>query len=291
MNIKNKILIGLMLFWVSCSKEIDYPIPYDGDKLVLLSFLGGESPVTAKITHSIAPTGYQEFDLTVKDASVNLYEDNEKVETLVYDTNRKIYKSPTSFIPRIGKSYHFEVSAETHPDIQTEQVLLLPEPDVVDFTFEDNISLDGNNNAVGRLDIDFQDADSRTDYYSFEVIGYHNNEPYINILRSVNNDIEGTDICDFDWTIFSDICFDGELYTLSLDISMGNSNGSNEVEFDYIDIHFNAISEGFYSYEKTIYEEEGFFTVFAEPAPLYSNVEGGYGILGVKSGRIVRVWL
>jgi len=106
----------------------------------------------------------------------------------------------------------------------------------------------------------------------------------------VNNDIEGTDVCDFDWTLFSDICFDGEVYTLSLDIAMGDYSG-DEVLFDYVDIHFNAISEGFYAYERTLYGEEGFFTVFAEPAPLYSNVEGGYGIFGVKSERIVRVWL
>ncbi len=291
MNIKIQILFGLMLFFGSCSKEIDnYPISYGADKLVLLSFLDTETSVTAKITHSIAPTGYHEYDLTVSNALVELYEENEKVETLVYDTNQKIYRSSINFIPQTGKNYHFKVSAEGYPDIQTEQVLMLSEPDVIDFTFEGNIGLDYNNAPVGRLDINFQDDVSKTDYYTFDAIGYQNNEPYRYVLRSVNNDIEGTDVCDFDWTIFSDICFDGEVYTLSLDVAMGDYS-SDENLFEYVDIYFNAISEGFYAYEKTLYEEEGFFTVFAEPAPLYSNVEGGYGIFGVKSKRVVRVWL
>ncbi len=82
------------------------------------------------------------------------------------------------------------------------------------------------------------------------------------------------------YRIFSDELIDGEEYTLNVYVQMDKENlwGANPRTFIKAEVH--TLSENLYRYLRSI-ELAGNGDNFTEPVKIFSNISGGYGILGI----------
>lgn len=96
---------------------------------------------------------------------------------------------------------------------------------------------------------------------------------------------------DHEYRVFSDDLFQGKEYTLNVYIRKDRFNTSN---FDsvrhFVNIEIHALSENLYKYLRSL-ELASAEDHFQEPVKIFSNVTGGYGIVGIYnvSNTIVEV--
>lgn len=120
------------------------------------------------------------------------------------------------------------------------------------------------------------DEGTKWEYLSEMTDYYINQDPALSsLLDQGMEDYEGN-IC----RIFSDDLFDGGEYTLNVyfPLSYGSSELKEKVD---VEIELYAISESLYFYMRSI-EQKWNSDTFSHPVRIYSNVKGGYGILGIQ---------
>jgi hypothetical protein len=86
--------------------------------------------------------------------------------------------------------------------------------------------------------------------------------------------------------LLSDETFDGKQYSTTIGLSSFSYSDSTQHVF----LVLKTVDENYYSYFKTLLQalfSQG--NPFAEPAPVFNNIENGLGILGSYSSSIVQV--
>ena len=91
--------------------------------------------------------------------------------------------------------------------------------------------------------------------------------------------------------VFTDVLFDGRSYPLKFKLQIPISVYENEYDPDFfqLPIRLQHLSKEYYYYLNTCDQGEEIMQFFAEPIQTYTNVKGGYGIVG---GRTVdTLWM
>jgi hypothetical protein len=275
------ILLSLNLVFSSCEKEIDYQIPDPGDKIVVSANLeNGEIPevyISTSVYSMLARD-----PKTDKIYSANLYTDDPdspfELQPQLQITNGydSSYVYTSSHIVNEGKSYRLEVSAPGLESISaTTMVPAIKQIENVrfdtiskDLTFsfideanQDNFYFIQLRDAVNDFGLTFSSADPSLDFFEF------GGDPF-------GGDNDGRSY-GFE-AFFDDSQFQGNRKGVSIRLE------------DFADgrpfhVYLYCISESYYRFRLTL-KARGFSDgFFSEPVQLFSNVEGGYGILAGRS--------
>ena len=85
--------------------------------------------------------------------------------------------------------------------------------------------------------------------------------------------------------VFTDVLFDGRSYQLRFKLHLPITVYENEYDPDFfqLPISLQYLTKEYYNYLNTCDQGEDIITFFAEPIQTYTNVKGGYGIVGGRT--------
>lgn len=310
-------ILLLVLLFSSCQKTIDLDAYRPDPKLVINSFLKVGEPVSVEVTRTWF---HQEQypDIVIKDADVKLYINDvlQAPAELVVDsmnTSSSLYYRFNS-IPSANDRIRITASRENYPDASAETVIPdgLPLSDY-QFSLESDTSswMEGTYNVFRSYQISFSldDNPAQDDYYMFYfrkgwVFSFSQKDsvyswtdfdpgyskiPLLAQQASAFDKILGYDIVGYyNGIAFSDELFNGKSYHFNFTWNDHYSMSDGGKEYpDKYKVAMYSISKSYYNYMKTMNELLGGSVSgdlgeagFAEPIRVFSNVEGGTGIVG-----------
>ena len=308
-----KILFFLIIITglTSCVEVLDIKLDDEDKMLVLNGIFATDSNVSVNISRSINALEGDAFIKFVDDADVSLYSGGNFLAKMTYDTNG-YYTADVK--PVEGQTYTV-VAKEGDKEVSAQTTI----PTAVELsTFEVNINIDSTTETwtdpetgqtfdttfytypdQGELYFEFNDPPNQRNYYlvtaGFKIpnIVYDNNgNPYIHGYRKESSylDISGNENYVYysndivTGYAFSDYLFDGKKKKIKA--NFGLYPLSSEIETDAVFyVSFYSISEDFYKFIESYDKYEA--TVgnpFAEPVNIFTNIDGGVGILASVNG-------
>lgn len=283
-----------ILFCAACEKTVDIDVPADEAKIVLQSFLNPDSTFKVHLGRSGFILDNLPEHTGVAGATVSVYEDKELVGDLQYIENGW-YELP-GFLPEIGKTYRVEAQKEGLGKIEASESVLERVP-VSDIKV-DTLTIEENGYQYHEVELTFYVEDPAGQnfyipsayYYSkVRVMNQYDSsyETYTNRypLRFDSSDPGVESFCMNDcFSIISDEYFEKGRYKIRMRGSLGSFSDEVTVDEEYLYINLYNVSPSYYLYFATLKKSmESGDDPFSEPTPIFSNVEGGYGILGALS--------
>ena len=272
--------ILIMILLISCEKKLDYTFPEGENHLVVNSILNANADtILVNVSLSKPTAKVLDTNLFVNDAQVGLYEDNNFLLDLRPRGQRGFYQA--NYSVKNGSVYTLKV------EYQGKRVSAVTEvPQKPDFTSW--ISDTAGALITGTITV--QDPSSQVNYY---VIGVQFNQPEVydtiflpdtivflyrlrrrNILRFVFADfgpIEAKLPGIVDGFAFADKIFNGHDYTFHW--------YAVKVPTDTLFVQLYAIDYNLYKFFDTFTRSEiANNNPFAQPANVYTNVDGGLGL-------------
>ena len=290
------LFIGQLLF--ACEQDIEIEIKDDTPKIVLNGWLrSGEVP-TIRLNESLGVLSNSE-NPPISNAEVQLYENEELIGLMVMDEAGK-YVMP-SFIVKAGSSYQVKVTAANFPDVEAEVEVpykLDDENTNINYT---TIYAAGSDSTVverGQIDISLKDETAESSYFLLSML--YVDEYYdaafsedTTVNRNLTNPplskdplfqqiyVSGGAYLSFSDSYFSEASYEANLYS---DYDLRGYEYQDEFEYysEYYLIKVEQVSKGLYQYLLSL-EDNQYPEAFTEPTQVFSNVSGGYGILGASS--------
>jgi hypothetical protein len=282
-------LLLLTVFIFSCQKAIEIDRDTIKPKLVVNCILSPEQD-TIKLTLSESRDllfDKNEFPI-VENAVIKLFENDTKLGEFSFSNGLYWY----AYQVKNNKTYRIEANKESFDDVTAKTTVSSP-ADILDISAE---KLDNSLNA--RVNIfDIKDKDN---YYrvsmkygdftndSAIVNGPDYFEPWLNsyaccndfIIEHPQNDLLSGSNCN-DQFLFSDETFKNGIHDLKLFTPQNNWYSPIEGYQTKVIIEFSSLNYDYYTYfiTRSIFQNN-LGNPFAEPVPVYSNIEGGFGILG-----------
>lgn len=286
MEFLKRLCFVMLILFTACERALEMDLPYEGDKLVINGILSPQRVVSVAISRTDPPTGKSHYgDRHVREAKVVLFEDDEMLEELTYDS-AGVYASPTGFMPEAGRAYRIEAAFAGMPEAVSENVRI-PDASVVDsIVFSPSVpnTMNEGDPAVG---FTFWVSQITSVYLNIEVkLIYQGEAHYAEYwLTSGLHDLSPE--CAFynGSTSLNAGCFEGNT---GIEFTVENMIFTPDtiVNVDTFQVNYRAITEDYYQYLRTSVQVEGFELVFLEPEVLRSNIAGGYGILAGANENI-----
>ncbi len=282
------ILILSALTLSNCTKEIDFDEQDIAPRIVVNSLFTNDSVWSAHISRSVGVLDNTSYT-TIDDASVNIFDENANLVTILTHQGNGLYTSPTGVSPLPNQGYTLEASATGYQGVNATNFI----PPAVDiFQLDTVTSTNSNDETILEATITFQDPPNVSNYYMLEVLvkgtweswegdSVEFREPLeiscddINV-ETVNRFNFGGFENTYLYLMLKDQNFDGENYTLTFSVI----NYAELKEFDLFgeirlvntsEAYFNYLTS-FNMYQRTINNP------FATPVQVYSNVNNGMGI-------------
>lgn len=265
----------------ACTKDIPYQeqFPFEGEKIVVFARLNPDSLVSISVSKSFPSFETVSAEETIlPDAQVELYEENNLIETLTYAGN-SFFKSNNEVYPLIGKSYHFKIS---HPELSSIETV----PQIIpDFVPLDNYNISSDNNNL-RIDFEFSDSATQENYYNVELSGVRlslGTEPFILYLLGLFPDGD-LSCAPADEQTFKDICFSGQTGYFSVipEDEIGTPTDWQNEQLFFI---LRSTNKAYYEYRRI--RDIDYPPGFGTPPTEYSNVIGGYGAVFAYNQDII----
>ena len=286
--------ISSLFFFPSCEKTVNIDLPYEGNKIVVNSFMMKDSLIYARLTNSSQLASRNNFPIPAG-AKIDLYEDDVFKETM---TRRNIYNSEyfISMSKAIsGKKYTLKASATGLDNAEGSDTI----PQKPSFTPVEFKQANTGNDEKAKLVININDPARQKNYYRLRLYRADTNTQstgprfrvdkqyyhYFKVDNLTNNndfDIFG----DFEyWQIyFTDDEFDGRNVSLTVNLNYFPS------AIMYIAPELVHLSRDSYRYLQS--RDNQFNNVdnpFTEAVVVYNNIKGGYGIVGGMADSITVV--
>ncbi len=293
MRFKKVFVIILMLISVSCSKVVEYELPYDGDKIVVNGILWANELISISVTKSANPTGTIADDLALNDAVVEIYENGNYLETLVLDNNGT-YKSKVGFMPIEGSEYSFIVSVQGFETVKSVPVKIPPKPIVNLNRVTQNPYL---NDVEGvQVGLIIKDPENESNFYQISAHGslIENGDWLLTEYYLLGISYDAPPPC-FNSNnlgeLYIDTCENGKELNFTLNISNEHFTPNGSFSYDKMSVPVANISRSFYDYLLEFERITGIELIFFNPEILPSNVEGGYGFVGSGNREIFEILL
>ena len=322
MNLLTKYCFVLLsvIFFTSCEKVIEFNGSVTEPMVVVNSFVTPDSVISAQVSLSrFFLSNEVTFDM-VDNATVSLLVNGSPKEPLIYAANG-VYVG--TYHPAIGDSIRLhvqapgknEVSCGTSIEPQT-SVLSVDTSSVFNGAKTPIITvnkttgfIDTIGNSLGRtlkFVLRFSDNPAVQNYYRLVVItktytskGFMQdyNFSFDDIVSgNANKDAVGppTSLTSNKYNVFSDDLFNGKQYPLTFSIqdvkNVYYPGKAKAATIREVNINLQSISKSYYLYLQTRTSIKT-NTFFAEPVQVFSNVDGGIGILGSYTSNIVKIVL
>lgn len=279
---------------LSCEKTIDIDVPADDAKIVMQSFLNPDSTFKVHL-------GKSEFILDnlpeqsgLAGASVSVFEEQKLLGNMKYLDNG--WYELEDFLPETGKTYRVEVQKEGLGKVEASETVLVKVP--VSEIRIDTLTTDEYGYPHQEVELSFYIEDPAgenfyvptayyyskvrvTNPYDSSVVFYTNNYPLR--LDSSAPNVESVCVNDC-FSMISDEYFEEGRYKVRMRGSLSSFPEEAIVEEEYLYINLYNVSPSYYLYFVTLNKSrESGGDPFAEPTQIFSNVNGGYGILGSLS--------
>ncbi|MDR0560114.1 MAG: DUF4249 domain-containing protein [Prevotellaceae bacterium] len=302
-------------FLCSCENTIEFDGEAGKPKLVLHCFLYSGEPIMLTLQTGKFFLSNERIK-PVRNATVQVYCNDQFIETMkIPNDNDYMHQYFGNFRPRPGDKVSLKVSAPNFEPVDCSTVM--PQPPViqkVDYTGEvkrdfyiferfDEINNIMVQDTMYQFDENYDmichisDPGNIRNYYGFSgthyVFCYEDGSKESSPININSNDIvfgiEESELFDSQENrhkIFSDELFNGKVYQLKFDYNYTFFNATNNTHSYYqpyiksreCHVRLYSITEEHYLYLRTL-EASGNDSFFTEPVQIYSNVNGGIGIL------------
>ncbi len=302
MKVSNQMLYllgaGLLIFQ-ACTKEVSFKQNEIEQRLVVNGFIEPDSVITVRISGTVAIL--EDRAPLIDDAIVKLTIDGSFTEELQYLGDGR-YSSVSKTAP--GSEYAIEVSAPGYPDVKAIDTLPGAVP-ILEGSKERGNTYDEYGDPHVDIEFVFQDQ-SGTDFYEFMFLPHHNYTKddtvyYIGfqwplyIADPVLKKDSELEYEPFTY-VFSDELFEGLKYRMENKFFSMATSGSfvrpvvPEADLRKSFIVLRHVSSAYYQYRKSwirhsknqqlgnIFDDPLYVITVGAPKPMYSNIEGGYGI-------------
>lgn len=263
-----------MILFSSCDieKVIPYELPYEGNKLAVWCFIQPNETVEVTVSPTYPPLGSVTLEI-VDDAAVELYENDILVATLQH-TEKGIYTS--NFFPVVGKDYHLKVRATDFEGVVVSEKVQIPnKPSILNVIFTDSLNFP-NNQIEGIFEIKINTV-SATHISFKEILASFDNTSNASLRllsTSYYND------CTEKFGIYNGIGIATECL-IDKETIYFNFNYSDFKRPESVIFNLSTLSDSyvkFYLSADATDIEQGFGFV-SEPVNVYTNMQGGYGLL------------
>lgn len=308
---KNYIIIILVIalaFITACEKVLEMDIEATAPMIVVNSSINPDSTIKVSVSRSMHILDNHPI-IRLSNANVEVYEGDNLLGTLQH-WKEGVFTG--NFYPQVGKLYTIKVSNDDLPDAEAScRVPYAP----ITLGIDTLTTYDEYNYPTMRYTFRFKDKENERNYYHLFAMRRYNyleyNPDYFRIDTLYQT--QDTVIVDTTWgveipverfepmwinsediiisqnmgyengLIFSDELIDGQTYSLRLN-SDAYFPGEDTITVYF---YFKEITEELYkyyfSYEEHLYAKDD---PFSEPVMVYTNVEGGIGIVGAFSQKV-----
>lgn len=216
------------------------------------------------------------------------------------------YYLPTrGFVGQPGQTYRLRVEAPGYPAVESRLTMPGNAPTIISATFTPRTNNGGIGGRAGTLNVSIQDDGATTDYYVatarfVDLLG----QPVRSgqVLRDNSDDGSDTDFQGGQFMLsepggngdlypFADTDVNGKAFTLKADLIVyaydPNSGQDLPGQLEVTVSRCTRDTYEFWLSRRRYFDTQG--NPFAEPAPLRSNIDGGFGIFGGVTDGSVRV--
>ncbi len=275
------ILVFIVNFlFVSCTKEIFIEIPDNDPKLVVYAYLSPDKEfVEVSVSRSVPLYHVRDYDqeLVIQDAVVELRAENGSWIRVPFYQSDNVYKiSRSDFSVQQNMKYYLRVAASEYKTVESE--ILIPMSYDVNMRLVSIENGSENENVLVKYILKFNDLGGVENYYGFKA--------WVNLYYDENGTLNSYRhelyMDNFSW-VMSDKTFDGKEKQISLssyfydDRSVADTLFVRVLQTDKNFYHFHYSLESYYGSEGN---------PFAEPTPIFSNIENGLGCFGGFSERV-----
>jgi hypothetical protein len=322
------LILGLTILFHSCEKEIEFSGEVTKPMLVINGFITPDSVIKVHLSKSKFFLQDNTTFETVNNANVNVWVNSTKVEKLT-NTGEGYYvasfKPQLGDIIKITaqNSEFLEVSTVT----EIVQPIPIIEVDTMNHQFKSYPMLSyystGNNpttidtmgfSKTESFDavIKFNDPETIANYYKLEVkiLNYYDNDsivigyPYISyndVVFGSNDSSNPLSTSTYSYFHeFSDELFNGKKYNLKFTFNQSTMTYNPKYQGDIkpsaktpirqeLYIELQSLSKSYFQYLRTRSVNMDAIEFFSEPVQIYSNVNGGIGILGSYSSSVYKI--
>jgi len=290
-----KLIVLVSIFLFSCIKEIDdysFSLKYN---LVINSLITDNSQIEIYLSETKCIFDTSEFS-AIKNINIELWNNDYFIGKL--DFFNGVYRS--LIYPEINSKYQIYTCSEEYGEI-TATTSIPSKPTLISAKYTIGKLYNEYGDLITEAQIKIKDNPAETNYYSL-YIGFSETDNFLPIsyykYYKINDPvIIGEGVLDFnpDIFIFSDLLFNGKEVILKLNYE-GGAIETDRIYPTKAYIVLRSISREYYQfmlswyrhkYNQNINDHVEYLTkdfnpvllVFqGEPAELYSNIEGGYGI-------------
>jgi len=276
------LVVVVVLIFTSCEMVVDVDIPEQAPLLVFNGLAVADDTLAIfRLTKSrgvLEAGNYDQFD-PVTDGEIVLYENNIPVDTLHHEVIFNEGDYPTRFIFHSGKTYYMEATGEGLPLVNA--MTSIPVAVVPIITSYIPVSFtDQNGNDIAELKFTINDLATETNYYELSLNGgsiyFNSNDPALNVDAPFEFGEGFSGVAE---AFFDDHLFNGQEKSITVYMqSFVVSPGSGLI------VELVSIDRSAFLYDQSLklqQNTEG--NPFAEPAPVFNNIQNGYGIFGSLS--------
>ena len=300
LKINNIPYLGMVFFMLSsCTKEVQVAFPEHEPQLVVNSLFSPYNTISIALGKSKAILDDSE-QLPIKDAQILLYENNTKIDSLVWQEETQTFTSNYTAVE--GKSYSFALN---HNNILLQARDHIPALPVVENSFyKDSIYIGDVGDYAGyfsQLSFTIIDDPNVENFYELVLYFVDKNCPWfgtededfcysISIPDTLNNDpvILSSTLIDNYYTntlLFDDNLFNGDTYDLKFNFVTPSSffiEESTPSDLHYV-LKFRKVSKHYYLFKNNFFthlnnQESDLWDGTGEPISVYSNISNGLGI-------------
>lgn len=280
----------LLFIFSSCEKVIEVDLPEQKTQLILNAVIETHKPVIVSVTESLGILDTAKFSF-IKHADIEIFENGSFKEKLVYSEDGNYISKRT--IPKYGNKYKIvassyeynEVFAETDIPANVQIYNVIVKDSIafdserskasISFTINDPGGINYYSIGMYLLDIqysnDLEPLRVEIQHPGFEFFNY-NNEEKILFAQTLNAK-------EYNIEIFLDSKY--------LDLKRPAWTGQPHLQ---LLLNVSTFSPEYTLYRKSVIEQEqSRNNPFAEPAPVYSNVINGNGIVIGKNNRLITI--
>jgi len=286
-----------VLFFISCTKEIEVDFPISKKELAIYSTIvpwtlpnPKKLNVNIQLTKDINDTTQK----IVNDALV-IYEGDGKIDTLSYDNTINGYL--INDYPKENSFYNLTVKKDGYETVYSETYI--PEKVLIDsFRVQEIAYFNDNGTVYSEITINFKDIANKDNYYELAVseisFQYDNDESFYR-LSSNDNIITSEayypaltqlDLKKPKFLLFNDSKINGMDYSLKIYyVPPQFEEEKRYISNHIISIHLRNVSKEYYEFKTSFLQhanniKEDFFYGMGEPINLNGNIDNALGLFG-----------
>ena len=264
--------LSLVLFTTGCTPTIPYVPVFEGERIFVESYLAPSEVASAYVGRTFA-IGEIPKTVYLDNATVELWENGNKIDVLKHQKEGN-YQSARGFRPKVGSAYSLKVQAGSLPPVESEAVVV-PQP--YPFKKLETFQTPGQNEGVPAIGVTIFPKTNQPGYYGYRIVPYFVGYPNLGFVWEVGKEREVTNDCQFRRTLYFARC--GGSVSYGLHLAQSVSSNTIKATLAYAELY--VVSQSYYDFQynqklQPTYLQRAFF----EPIESYTNMKGGYGVLG-----------